>query len=160
MEVLRCFGTKRVGSRVDWSMAGSGKSNRNPLFPIYRPRECLARAARKGATLRTSCTEFSAVTCLAGNTHMDDDLADLDRDTLVAEVKRLRAGIREHRDSSGHALCWHHPKLWGLLPEKTDPLPTVPAWPQFLRGCLQYRESLDRQLPAAPRTEGEFQEER
>ena len=87
---------------------------------------------------------------------MDDDLETLDRYALIAEVKRLRAAIREHRDSTGHELCWHHPKLWALLPEKTDPLPAVPAWPQFLRGCLRYRESLDRQLPDAPRTEEEF----
>ncbi len=89
---------------------------------------------------------------------MDEDLGDLDRHGLVAEVKRLRAGIREHRDSSGHGLCWHHPKLWGLLPEKSDPLPAVPAWPQFLRGCLTYRESLDCQLPDAPRTTRELEE--
>jgi hypothetical protein len=87
---------------------------------------------------------------------MDDDLGALSREQLIAEVKRLRAGIRKHRDSSGHDLCWHHPALWGLLPEKTDPLPAVPDWPQFLRGCLRYRESLDRQLPDAPRTSGEF----
>ena len=87
---------------------------------------------------------------------MDEDLANLDREALVAEVKRLRAGIRAHRDSSGHELCWHHPQLWGLLPERTDPLPQVPAWPQFLRGCLRYRESLDDQLPQAPRTQEEF----
>jgi hypothetical protein len=48
------------------------------------------------------------------------------------------------------------PALWGLLPEKTDPLPVVPEWPQFLRGCVRYRESLDRQLPEAPRTTREF----
>jgi hypothetical protein len=83
---------------------------------------------------------------------MDDDLEAMSRDALIVEVERLRAGIRRHRDSSGHDLCWHHPALWGLLPEKTDPLPAVPEWPQFLRGCLRYRESLDRQLPAAPRT--------
>jgi hypothetical protein len=87
---------------------------------------------------------------------MDEDLADLDREALVAEVKRLRGGIRVHRDSSGQELCWHHPQLWGLLPENTDPLPAVPAWPQFLRGCLKYRESLDQQLPDAPRTNEEF----
>lgn len=86
---------------------------------------------------------------------MDDDLENLDRDALIREVKRLRTGIREHRDSTGHELCWHHPKLWGLLPEKTDPQPVVPAWPQFLRGCLKYRESLDRQLPAARRIDDE-----
>jgi hypothetical protein len=87
---------------------------------------------------------------------MDDDLDALDRTALIAEVKKLRAGIRQHRDSTGHELCWHHPQLWSLLPETTDPLPAVPAWPQFLRGCLKYRESLDRQLPNAPRTTKEL----
>jgi hypothetical protein len=87
---------------------------------------------------------------------MDEDLTNLDREALVTEVKRLRAGIRAHRDSSGHELCWRHPNLWRLLPEKSDPLPSVPEWPQFLRGCLRYRESLDRQLPNAPRTKIEF----
>ncbi|HEX6099052.1 MAG TPA: hypothetical protein VF432_22255 [Thermoanaerobaculia bacterium] len=87
---------------------------------------------------------------------MDDDLHALTRDQLIAEVRRLRDGIREHRDSSGHELCWHHPRLWGLLPEKTDPQPAVPDWPQFLRGCLRYRESLDRQLPHTPRITEEF----
>jgi hypothetical protein len=71
---------------------------------------------------------------------------------------RLRNGIRQHRDSSGHELCWHHPQLWGLLPESTDPVPEVPDWPQFLRGCTRYRESLDRQLPDAPRTAVEYEE--
>jgi hypothetical protein len=88
---------------------------------------------------------------------MDEDLASLDREALIAEVKRLRAGIRDHRDSSGQELCWHHPRLWGLLPERSDPTPRVPAWPQFLRGCLRYRESLDRQLPNAPRTQEELE---
>src|SRR4029453_564437 len=69
---------------------------------------------------------------LASEPVMDDDLDALSRVQLILEVKRLRAGIREHRDSTGHELCWHHPKLWGLLPERTDPLPEVPAWPQFL----------------------------
>jgi hypothetical protein len=88
---------------------------------------------------------------------MDEDLEHFDRDALAAEVKRLRDGIRQHRDSSGQELCWHHPQLWALLPEKTDPLPNVPPWPQFLRGCLKYRESLDRQLPQAPRVPEEFE---
>ncbi|MBB3274945.1 MULTISPECIES: hypothetical protein [unclassified Pseudoxanthomonas] len=87
---------------------------------------------------------------------MDEDLNTLSRDELIAEVRRLRAGIREHRDSTGHDLCWHHPALWGLLPEKSDPQPEVPDWPQFLRGCIRYRQSLDRQLPDAPRTNRPF----
>lgn len=88
---------------------------------------------------------------------LDDDLAAMSREELVAEVRRLRAGIRAHRDSSGHELCWHHPQLWGLLPERTDPQPEVPGWPQFLRGCLRYRQSLDDQLPDAPRSAVEFE---
>ena len=74
---------------------------------------------------------------------MDTDLEGMSREQLVDEVRKLRRGIREHRDSSGQELCWHHPALWGLLPEKTDPIPTVPEWPQFLQGCIRYRQSLD-----------------
>jgi hypothetical protein len=83
---------------------------------------------------------------------VDDDLTRMTKAQLVAEVKRLRAGIRKHRDSTGHELCWHHPDLWGLLPETTDPQPIVPDWPQFMRGCIRYRTSLDVQAPTAPRT--------
>jgi hypothetical protein len=81
---------------------------------------------------------------------MDDDLDSLTPEQLVAEVKRLRAGIRAHRDSSGQELCWHHPALWGLLPEKVRPEVAVPPWPRFMEGCVKYRQSLDRQLPDAP----------
>jgi hypothetical protein len=80
---------------------------------------------------------------------VDDDLDALSREMLVAEVKRLRAGIRAHRDSTAHELCWHHPQLWKLLPERTDPTIAVPPWPKFLRGCVAYRESLERQAPDA-----------
>ncbi|MEP6835661.1 MAG: hypothetical protein ABJB74_19900 [Gemmatimonas sp.] len=74
---------------------------------------------------------------------MDDDLSKLTRTELIAEVQRLRNGIREHRDSSGQDLCWFHPQLWGLLPERTDPHPAIPTWPKFMAGCVQYRQSLD-----------------
>jgi hypothetical protein len=86
----------------------------------------------------------------------DDELRNLSHEELVAEVLRLRQGIREHRDTTGHDLCWHHPALWGLLPESTDPIPTVPDWPEFMRGCIRYRQSLDTQLGNAPRTSEEF----
>ena len=66
---------------------------------------------------------------------MDHDLEAMTREQLTAEVRRLRAGIRAHRDGTGHAL------------------PTVPTWPEFLRGCLRYRQSLDEQLPHAPRSD-------
>jgi hypothetical protein len=87
---------------------------------------------------------------------MDADLDGMSHEQLKDEVKRLRAGIRAHRDSTGHELCWHHPALWGLLPEKTDPVPVVPTWPQFMEGCIRYRRSLDDQAPSAPRTGGPY----
>jgi len=88
---------------------------------------------------------------------VDEDLDGLSREALIAEAKRLRQGIREHRDSSGHDLCWHHPQLWGLLPERIDPAIAVPPWPRFLRGCVRYRESLERERPDAPIHDREFE---
>jgi hypothetical protein len=82
----------------------------------------------------------------------------MDRGQLLAEAKRLRAGIRAHRDSTGHGLCWHHPALWGLLPERVEPRIAVPEWPQFLRGCIRYRQSLDDQAPDATRIGDEYPE--
>lgn len=89
---------------------------------------------------------------------LDADLDDLDRAELVAEIRRLREAIRDHRDSSGHDLCWWHPDLWSVLPEGTDAVPTVPDWPQFMRGCVAYRTSLDDQAPRAPRSAAPYGE--
>ena len=83
---------------------------------------------------------------------MDEDLDVMSREQLMAEVRKLRHGIRVHRDSTLHELCWHHPELWGLLPEKQDPIPVVPDWPEFIRGCVRYRQSLDTQAAHAPRS--------
>lgn len=87
---------------------------------------------------------------------MDNDLDTMSREQLIDEVRKLRQGIREHRDASMHQLCWHHPALWGLLPDRTDPQPVVPEWPQFMQGCIRYRQSLDEQLPGAPRSHQPF----
>lgn len=61
----------------------------------------------------------------------------MSKDWLIAELLMLRAAIREHRDASGHELCWHHPKLWGLLPEQIPPVVAVPPWSKFIRGCIK-----------------------
>ena len=87
---------------------------------------------------------------------MDDDLEGMDREQLVAEVKKLRAAVRVHRDSSGHDLCWHHPDLWQTLPEQVDPEIEVPPWPRFMRGCVAYRQSLDEQAPGARSHDREY----
>ncbi len=87
---------------------------------------------------------------------MDEDLDRMDRETLLAEVRTLRAAIRTHRDSTGHELCWHHPDMWALLPERTDPAIAVPPWPKFMRGCIHYRQSLEAQAPNAPVHDKEY----
>lgn len=51
-----------------------------------------------------------------------------------------------------------HPALWRLLPEKSDPLPVVPAWPEFIRGCVGDRQSLNEQAPLAERSRKPDQE--
>lgn len=87
---------------------------------------------------------------------MDEDLDSLTREQLIAEARKLRDAIRKHRDSTGHDLCWHHPDMWALLPEGTAAAIAVPAWPQFMRGCIRYRQSLDEQAAQAPRIRQEF----
>lgn len=90
---------------------------------------------------------------IPAGTDPDQDLDTLAAEELRAEIRRLRAAIRTHRDSSGHALCWFQPQLWSLLPEGGGPLAplVVPDWPQFMAGCVRYRRSLDTQLPEASR---------
>ena len=79
---------------------------------------------------------------------VDEDINEMTRDELAAEVVRLRTAIREHRDSSGQDLCWYHPDLWATLPEEEAGQIVVPPWPEFLRGCVAYRTSLEN--PEAP----------
>lgn len=86
----------------------------------------------------------------------DADLDAMDRDALIAAARAMRAAIRAHRDATGHDLCWRHPEMWALLPDPPKGGQDVPDWPQFLRGCVRYRQSLDDQLPDAPRTAAEF----
>jgi hypothetical protein len=89
---------------------------------------------------------------------VDGDLDAMSHRELLAVAREMRAAIRTHRDASGHELCWHHPDLWKLLPDAPKGGQVVPDWPQFMRGCVRYRASLDRELAAAPRSAGEFEE--
>jgi hypothetical protein len=36
---------------------------------------------------------------------VDENLEPMTRERLITEARRLRAEIRAHRDSTGHALC-------------------------------------------------------
>ena len=81
---------------------------------------------------------------------MDTDLDRMSREQLIEELKRLRNGIRAHRDATRHELCWHQPALWGYC--------RWPNWPQFIEGCVKYRQSLEQQAARAPRTDEPYQE--
>lgn len=126
------------------SSADSGRS----MNVEKRPWEMIS-ACRAGPAKGANDSEESG---------MDADLDRMSREQLLEEVKKLRNGIRAHRDSKLHELCWHHPALWGLLPEKTDPVPVVPTWPEFIRGCVRYRQCLDMQAPGAPRSSEPYEE--
>jgi hypothetical protein len=62
---------------------------------------------------------------------------------LVAEVMRLREGIREHQSKSGHELCWLNDiELWKLLdPDATYPHETLPVREELLTQCVRFYES-------------------
>lgn len=75
---------------------------------------------------------------------IDKDLDSMSKKDLATEAKKLRAGIRQHRDASGHNLCWYVPELWNLLPEKIEPKPKVPELPEFMHHCAVYRLSLNK----------------
>jgi len=77
---------------------------------------------------------------------MDNDLEAMTLEELKVEIKKLRAGIRQHRDASMHDLCWYVPELWNLLPEKVEPQPQVPPTEEFLQCCQIYRKSLDKKV--------------
>lgn len=74
--------------------------------------------------------------------NLDADIEYLPRNQLKEEIRKLRNAIRTHRDSTGHGLCWYHPELWNLLPEKITPVPQVPPVGEFLARCREYHESL------------------
>jgi hypothetical protein len=73
---------------------------------------------------------------------MDDDLHALSREQPITEAPRLCGGVRRHRDSSGHELCWHHPELWGLLPEQSE----LPEELEFTDGIVEAIHSAGEEL--------------
>lgn len=89
----------------------------------------------------------------------DSDLRRLTKEQLIDEIIELRNSIRKHKSCTGHDLCWFQPELWLLLPELSNEDIEVPDWPQFMRGCIRYRESLDTQMPDALRVKKEFTED-
>ncbi|MFV9507017.1 MAG: hypothetical protein AB4911_20905 [Oscillochloridaceae bacterium umkhey_bin13] len=51
---------------------------------------------------------------------------------------------------------WASLKNGQLLAEAVPTSLVVPEWPQLIRGCIKYRQSLDEQAPDAPHSTKEF----
>jgi hypothetical protein len=68
---------------------------------------------------------------------MDDDLETMDCATLIAALKRLRAGIRDYRE--------------GLLPEPIPADIAAPAWPNAFRGLRGLPGIARMRTPRRPR---------
>jgi len=68
--------------------------------------------------------------------------------------EEAKTRYRDHRDSSGHELCWHHPALWGSCQEERS----VPLFRMAQSGrCVKYRQSLDEQVPELRVSKKQFQ---
>ncbi len=75
----------------------------------------------------------------------DDDLLVLNKEKLRQEVRRLRHGIRAHRDQRGDDRCWiDDEKLYGLLPDGVH-AETLLDPELMLRNCKRFVET--RQHP-------------
>jgi hypothetical protein len=58
---------------------------------------------------------------------------------------RLEAAIRKHRAAQGQDLCWENDiELWEALGDHEKVDRKVPPWPEFMAGCVRYRQMLDR----------------
>ena len=154
MQTCAAAVTARGGLWLDWSTGADNAAARSFYDGIGARTLDAVRYRAEGAALAALAAAAPAMAPPAGDP--DADLDAMDAESLRAELRRARAAIREHREATGHDLCWFQPDLWALLPEGLPPHIAVPDWPQFLRGCVAYRASLDRQAPGAPRTMAEF----
>lgn len=66
-----------------------------------------------------------------------------ERDAALAEVERLKAAIRNHRDQRGDSRCWlDDAELYGVLgdPESRAQDSSLPPRDEFLESCRRFYE--------------------
>jgi DNA-binding NtrC family response regulator len=80
----------------------------------------------------------------------DEDIYRLTAEELRREVIKLRAAIRNHRDAAEPGSCQQQPQLWSVLPEGFSLSRTAMPWPDFLRSCLRYRQTLEANTNLSP----------
>ena len=127
-----------------------GKNLKGKAVPRGRARERRQGCPVEGAEDHRPAGDGSAQRRATGigMSVPDGQLSSLSRRARRRGAEAAARGSDKHRDSTGHELCWHHPQLWALLPDASDPVPTVPTWPEFLRGCVRCRQSAStEQMP-------------
>ena len=78
---------------------------------------------------------------------LDNDLESMSPEDLIAEIKKLRAVIRYHKDQKGDDRCWVDDiRLYETLPEGcTGYDSTLPPENVFLENCKKFCKT--RQTP-------------
>src|SRR5438045_9012543 len=65
----------------------------------------------------------------------DDDLDHMSRWQLMADVRKLRAGIREDRELRSTSSAAISRRFGGSFRRRPDPVPVLPVWPEFFRAA-------------------------
>jgi len=80
---------------------------------------------------------------------IDQDAEFMTRSELKDEIRRLRAGIRTHRDAKGHDRCWRDDieVLYAMLPETTEADLRLPPQQEFYKNCRLYWHERQNPMP-------------
>ena len=64
---------------------------------------------------------------------------------LVSKLEELRSAIKDHREKTGHEMCWENDEeLWQVLGDNIEIDHTPPNWCEFMERCVAYRKSKDK----------------
>ena len=121
---------------IAWSDPFSASRSRTRVSVVLAPPARLNRRRRPDRRiLRSQAVALALVRNVVYTRAWTKTSSKCHENSLSAEVRKLRRGIRQHRDSSLHELCWHHPALWGLLPEKQTRSPRSRNGPNSCRAA-------------------------
>ena len=138
-----------------------GRNGRRGRWPRGAPP---ARAGRPQPCWLPARQRRSCATCPPGQPRSGEDAVRpgrrsgrLTRDELVAEVRRFAPASASIATARRRSCAGTIRSFGACCRRRSSPRSPVPPWPNFLRGCLKYRESLDRELPNAPVADVEYE---
>ena len=64
---------------------------------------------------------------------------------LIDKIEELEDAIKNHREQTGHNMCWENDEeLWLVLKDKVKSDHTPPDWDKFMNKCVEYRKSREK----------------